>query len=63
MTSAANDAAVAPGICEGCFLGLGLGIVEGDDGQKICFVCRQMLKNELVYLHDKPLTLRKLVML
>lgn len=61
--STSNDAAMALGICEGCFLGLDLGIVEGDDGQKLSFVCRQMLKNELVHLHDKPLTLRKLVTL
>ena len=48
-TSTSYDAAMALGICEGCFIGLGLGVVEVD-GQKLSFVCRDILKNELCFI-------------
>lgn len=41
-----SDAMVL-GSCKGYFLGVGIGIVKGDVSQKLFFVCREILKNEL----------------
>lgn len=56
------DAVTVLGSCEECFLGVGLGIVEGDYSQKLFFVCREILKNELCSISNQS-HVRKLLLL